>query len=41
LDRKAEAQAVYARCRKTLAKILGIKPSQQTQTIYESLRRET
>jgi DNA-binding SARP family transcriptional activator len=38
--RKAEALAVYARCRENLMKILGIEPSQQTQAIYESLRRE-
>lgn len=41
LGRKAEALAVYVRCREILAKILGIKPSQQTQAIYERLRRET
>jgi len=37
--RKAEALAVYTRCRETLIKILGIEPSPQTQNIYEALKK--
>jgi LuxR family maltose regulon positive regulatory protein len=37
LGRKAEALAVYHRCRKTLHAALGIEPSPKTEVIYRSL----
>jgi LuxR family transcriptional regulator, maltose regulon positive regulatory protein len=40
LGQKAEAIAVYNRCRKTLSAALGIEPSSKTQTIYKSLLSE-
>jgi LuxR family transcriptional regulator, maltose regulon positive regulatory protein len=40
LGQKAEAIAVYNRCRKTLSAALGIEPSSKTQTIYRSLLSE-
>ncbi len=39
--RKAEALAVYNRCRQTLLRILGVEPSRETQAIYEALRNKT
>ena len=40
LGQKAEAMAVYDRCRKTLSAALGIEPSSKTQTLYRSLLSE-
>lgn len=37
LGRRAEAVEVYHRCRKTLSMVLGIRPSAQTEAVYESL----
>jgi DNA-binding SARP family transcriptional activator len=37
LGRKAEALSVYNRCKKALSTAFGIKPSPETQAIYESL----
>jgi LuxR family maltose regulon positive regulatory protein len=37
MGKKAEAIAIYNRCRKTLSAALGIEPSSKTQTIYRSL----
>ena len=37
--RKAEAIAVYDRCRDTLRLVLGVEPSPHTQSIYETLRK--
>jgi LuxR family maltose regulon positive regulatory protein len=37
LDRRADALAVYQRCRNTLDATLGIEPTLETQTIYKSL----
>jgi ATP/maltotriose-dependent transcriptional regulator MalT/DNA-binding SARP family transcriptional activator len=38
LGRKAEALSVYNRCKKTLAAVLGIEPSPQTQSLYHSIK---
>ena len=38
LRRPAEALAVYRRCRQTLAAVLGVAPSAETETIHRSLR---
>lgn len=38
LDRRAEALAVYDRCRKVLAAVLGVEPSRRTQELAEALR---
>ncbi|HXX35853.1 MAG TPA: BTAD domain-containing putative transcriptional regulator [Thermodesulfobacteriota bacterium] len=38
LGRKAEAISVYNRCKKTLATVLGIEPSPQTQSLYHSIK---
>jgi DNA-binding SARP family transcriptional activator len=40
MGKKAEAIAIYNRCRKTLSAALGIEPSSKTQTIYRSLLPE-
>jgi DNA-binding SARP family transcriptional activator len=37
LDLKLEALNVYKRCCKTLTAALGIDPSSETRTIYESI----
>jgi LuxR family maltose regulon positive regulatory protein len=39
--RKAEALAVYHRCRETLAAIFGVAPSPQTEEIYRDLTQKT
>ena len=41
LGRKAEALAVYHRCRKTLHAALGIEPSPKTEAIYRSILSES
>jgi two-component SAPR family response regulator len=38
LGRKAEAHAVYKRCRETLRSVLDTRPSPQTEAIYKALR---
>ena len=38
LGRIAEALQVYARCQRTLAAVLGVKPSPRTMAVYRSLR---
>lgn len=35
---EAEALQVYARCQRTLAAVLGVKPSPRTMAVYRSLR---
>jgi two-component SAPR family response regulator len=35
--RSMEAAVIYQRCRKTLAAVLGINPSRQTELIFQSL----
>jgi ATP/maltotriose-dependent transcriptional regulator MalT/DNA-binding SARP family transcriptional activator len=37
LGRRAEAQAVYHRCRRTLAAVLGVEPSSETEAIAREL----
>ena len=39
LGRRAEALSVYERCRKTLAAVLGVTPSPQTETLHRELLR--
>ena len=39
LGRRAEALSVYERCRKTLAAVLGVAPSPQTETLHRELLR--
>ncbi len=39
-NRRAEAIAVYNRCRKVLQSILGIDPSPKTEEIYETIKRK-
>jgi len=38
LGRRAEALAIYQRCRKMLAAVLGIEPTPETETLYRALR---
>ena len=38
LDRRAEAFAALRRCRENLSIILGVRPSSETETLFESLR---
>jgi DNA-binding SARP family transcriptional activator len=38
LGRRAEAVAVYERCRRVLSSVLGIAPSRQTETVHASIR---
>ena len=38
LGRRAEAVSLYKHCEKTLDTVLGIKPSQETVSIYRSLK---
>ncbi len=40
LDRKAEAIAVYNRCRKVLQSALGIDPSPRTEEIFKALKEK-
>jgi DNA-binding SARP family transcriptional activator len=40
LDRRADALAVYQRCRNTLDATLGIEPTPETRAIYHSLLSE-
>ena len=39
-NRKAEAVSVYQRCKKNLTTVLGIHPSLQTESIYQSLLKD-
>ena len=39
LGRRAEALSVYERCRKTLAAVLGVTPSPQTEALHRKLLR--
>ena len=38
LGRRSEAVAVYQRCRETLAAVLAIAPSQETERLYRASR---
>lgn len=38
LGRRAEALALYARCRQRLAAVLGVEPDPETEALYRSLR---
>lgn len=37
LGRRSEALATYERCRKVLAKVFGVEPSDETQSLYRSI----
>jgi len=37
LDRKADAVAIYQKCKKTLSSTLGVEPSPKTEAIYKRL----
>lgn len=37
LNRHAEALAVYQRCQQTLAAVLGVPPSPETQVLYKEI----
>jgi DNA-binding SARP family transcriptional activator len=37
LGRRAEALAVYERCRKMLATVLGIEPTPETEILHRAL----
>ncbi len=41
LGRKAEAMAVYNRCRDALSSTLGVNPSSATETVFSSLRHHS
>jgi DNA-binding SARP family transcriptional activator len=41
LGRPAEALAVYQRCRRTLAGLLGVEPSPETEALHRALRAGT
>ena len=38
LGRRAEALAVYERCRKTLSLLQGIDPSRETEALYQRIK---
>jgi DNA-binding SARP family transcriptional activator len=39
LGRRAEALAVYERCKKNLSALLGVAPSPETESLRQALRR--
>jgi two-component SAPR family response regulator len=39
LGQKAEALSLYHRCRKILSLVLGIAPSSETETLYQTIKR--
>lgn len=39
LGRNAEAHSIYRRCRKTLSGILGVDPSEKTETIFKEIMK--
>lgn len=41
LNRRAEAMAVYERCRRALHSVLGIEPGQETKALYKKIQGAT